>query len=528
MKRLIIVILFFGIGILSIQAQSYDKLQTDTKFAALLNLIDQYYMDSTDMPKLTESAIKALLKELDPHSVYIPKEDVNRMNEQLAGSFEGIGITYQIFRDTIMVISPTPGGPSEKAGLLAGDKIVKVNNEIAVGKKVDESYVHSKLRGKKGTEVSLGIKRHAIDSLLTYTIIRDKIPMNTISAAFMLDHVTGYIRLARFSTPSGKEFIEALEKLQRQGMESLIFDLRGNSGGYMNIAIDIAEQFLPDGRKVVYTEGLRSPRQEFSSRGRGKFTEGKLIVLVDEGSASASEIVSGAVQDHDRGLLIGRRTYGKGLVQKAYYLPDGSNVRLTTARYFTPSGRCIQRPFNEGTEIYFKEMNRRLKNGELVNADSIHFPDSLKYRTIAGRTVYGGGGIMPDIFMAVDSSITNYYNELVRKGILNDFCIEYVDKNRSYFKKEYKDEDAFFHNFSIRDTVEQDFIAYAGKAGVNDAGEQQQKSMVQVRNQLKALIGRNLYGVATYNRITAEIDAIILKAADIIKNDAEFSRLSQQ
>lgn len=529
MKRIFCLIFIGFYGIITVNAQSYNKLQTDTKFSALLNLIDQYYMDSTNMPKLTETAIKAMLKELDPHSVYIPQEEVGKMNEQLAGSFEGIGVTYQIFRDTIFVISPTPDGPSEKAGILAGDKIITINGEEAVGKKLDETFIFSRLRGKKGTEVILGVKRYGNANLLSFQITRDKIPLNTLSAAFMLDNETGYIRLTRFSTPSTREFIDALEKLLKMGMKSLIFDLRGNTGGYMNIATDIAEQFLPEGKKLVYTEGLRSPRQDFESRGGGKFTEGNLIVLIDEGSASASEIVAGALQDWDRALLIGRRSYGKGLVQKAYFLPDGSNVRLTTARYFTPSGRCIQRPFNEGTEKYYQEMNRRLIHGEFINADSIRFPDSLKYHTTAGRMVYGGGGIMPDIFMALDSTGPGeFYYTLIRKGVINDFCMNYVDKSRTELKKNYANEDAFYNFFRVDNTMMKDLQDLAVKADIEFTSDQIMYSSKYIANQIKAQIGRNLFGVGLFNRVTAETDPVIIRAVDVMHNKIEFNRLSQQ
>lgn len=527
MKRLTFLLVLLIVNIMSLKAQSYDKLQTETKFSALLNLIDQYYMDSTNLPKLTETAIRGMLKSMDPHSVYIPKDEIEKMNEQLVGSFDGIGISYQIFRDTLLVISPMPDGPSEKAGILAGDKIVRINGEDACGKKLDESFVYARLRGKKGTEVSLGIKRLGIDSLMSFKIVRDKIPINTISASYMVDDKTGYIRLTRFSGPSDKEFRDALVDLEDKGMESLIFDLRGNSGGYMNIAIDIADQFLPADREIVHTQGLRSQRQDFVSNGKGKFQKGKLIVLIDEGSASSSEIVAGALQDWDRALLIGRRSYGKGLVQKPYSLPDGSQVRLTTARYYTPSGRCIQRPYDEGTEKYFTELNRRVKHGELVNADSIRFPDSLKFHTTAGRTVYGGGGIMPDIFMAVDSSYaTVFYNELIRKGILNDFCLEYVDKHRSNLKNTLKDKDIFFSEFSVSDEMINNFISYARKDISTVPDDQITKSLPEIRVQIKALIGRNLFGVQMYNKVMGEIDPMIRRAREVIRSGEEFSRLS--
>ncbi|MCX6269672.1 MAG: S41 family peptidase, partial [Bacteroidetes bacterium] len=524
-----LLLIFQALVLCQVYPQSYDKNSTEVKFSSLLSLINQYYMDSTDLPKLTETAIKSMLKELDPHSVYIPKNDVEKTNEQLAGSFDGIGITYQVFHDSLLVIAVTAGGPSEKAGILSGDRIVTIDGEPASGKKLDENFIYAHLRGKKGTKVTVGIKRYGIAGIQDYTITRDKIPTNTVVAAYMLDEKTGYIRLTRFASPSTHEFTDAMKKLEEQGMENLIFDLRGNSGGYMNVAIDIANEFLPDNKMIVYTKGLRSPVQEYKSNGSGSFKQGRLVVLIDEGSASASEIVSGAVQDWDRALIIGRRSYGKGLVQKPYYLPDGSMVRLTTARYYTPSGRCIQRPYDEGAEKYYKEMNRRIKHGELINADSIRFPDSLKFATPAGRVVYGGGGIMPDIFLAVDSSYqTNYFNELVRKGIINEFCMSYIDRNRSFLKKTYPDGDSFLNNFIVDEKLIADLIALAEKKDLKKDEKQLEKSTHYLAYYIKSQIARSLYDVQVSQQAMNVIDPVVLRAEEVIKSGIEFKRLSMQ
>ena len=367
---------------------------TTQKYSTLLFLINNFYMDTVNMQQLTEKAIIATLKDLDPHSTYISKRDLERANEPLVGSFEGIGITFQLFKDTILVIAPVPGGPSDKVGILAGDKIIKVNGEKAFGPHITNDWVMKHLRGKKGSKVVVSIYRNGVRGLLDFTIVRDVIPLKSLDAAFMLNKTTGYIKLNRFARESKQEFDVAIEKLKQQGMKNLIFDLRGNSGGYLATAQSVADEFLGPKKLIVYTEGVHSPRQNLYSSHAGNFETGKLIVLINEGSASASEIVSGALQDWDRAVLIGRRSFGKGLVQRPFRLPDGSVVRLTVARYHTPSGRWIQKPYNKGVDEYYRDLEERMKHGELIHPDSIHFPDSLKFHTVSGRTVYGGGGIM--------------------------------------------------------------------------------------------------------------------------------------
>ena len=387
MKNIIIKsILLFSLLCFAFSTEAQNKEQSKAqqnaqKFATTLYLIDNFYVDSANSEKVVEDAIIAALKELDPHSAYISKKDVEKTNEPLVGSFEGIGVTFQLIRDTITVIGPTPGGPSERVGIMAGDQFIKIDGEDAFGKKVDNEYVQKHLRGKKGTKVTVSVKRGNDPELMDFEITRDKIPLNSINATFMLNKNVGYIKLDRFAQESDKEFKDAMEKLQKQGMKSLILDLRGNSGGYLNTAIAMVDEFLKADKLIVYTEGLRSPRQEWKSSDAGVYTDGRLVVLIDEGSASASEILSGAIQDHDRGVLIGRRSFGKGLVQRPFNLPDGAMIRLTTARYHTPTGRCIQRPYEAGAEDYYKEMTKRMEHGEYFHADSIHFPDSLKYKT---------------------------------------------------------------------------------------------------------------------------------------------------
>lgn len=501
--------------------------QSIQKLSTMYYLINNFYVDTADLNALTEEAIVAILKELDPHSAYISKEDVEKANEPLVGSFEGIGVTFQIYQDTILVISPVPGGPSDRAGIMAGDKIVTINGEDAFGKKVNNEYVAEHLRGKKGTKVVLGIKRGKSDELMDYEVVRDKIPLNSIDAAFMLDKHVGYIKLDRFAQSSNTEFEEALAKLKAQKMKSLILDLRGNTGGYLNVAAELGNQFLKDDVTIVYTEGEKSPKQVFKTNKKGKFTDGKLIVLIDEGSASASEIVSGAIQDWDRGVLIGRRSFGKGLVQRPFKLPDGSQVRLTTARYYTPTGRCIQRSYEKGSEDYFNEMTKRMKHGEFYHSDSIQFPDSLKYSTLlSGRTVYGGGGIMPDIFMPVDTTFaTKLYTDLIRKGIFNRYTVDYVLKNRESISTEFNNFDNFYDKFEITDTMISDFRNLAEEEGVEWNEDQFERSEPMIKLQLKALIARNEWSQSEYYRVVLNEDKVIKKAVEILNDNNQYRKI---
>ena len=496
------------------------------KMGTVLYLIENYYTDTVNLDKVTENAIIAALKELDPHSAYISRKDVEKANEPLVGSFEGIGVTFQLIRDTITVISPVPGGPSDKLGIMAGDQFIKIDGEDAFGKKVDNEYVQKHLRGKKGTKVTVSVKRGKSPELLDYEIIRDKIPLNSINAAFMMDKKVGYIKLDRFAQESTNEFKNALEKLQSQGMKSLILDLRSNTGGYLNTAIELVDQFLKADQLIVYTEGTHSPRQEWKSSDKGMYTEGRLVVLIDEGSASASEILSGAIQDHDRGVIIGRRSFGKGLVQRPFNLPDGAQVRLTTSRYHTPSGRCIQRPYEGGTEDYYKEMTKRLEHGEYFHADSIHFPDSLRYKTDKGRIVYGGGGIMPDIFMPIDTSYdSKLYTNLVRKSVFNRYTVDYAMEYRNKLKAEYPDFSQFNKNFEISDKMMEDFKAVAAKEKVEWNEEQYQRSEKYIKLQIKALIARNVWEMQQYYEVTLTEDPTIKKALEVIGNEKTYRKL---
>ena len=525
---LCVVLCFCGV-FETIHAQNKEQSQAQQnaqKFATTLFLIDNYYVDTANSEKVVEEAIIAALKELDPHSAYISKKDVEKANEPLVGSFEGIGVTFQLIRDTITVIGPTPGGPSERVGIMAGDKFIKIDGENCFGKKIDNEYVQKHLRGKKGTKVTVSVKRGNDPELIDFEIVRDKIPLNSINASFMIEKQIGYIKLDRFAQDSDKEFKAAMEKLQAQGMKSLILDLRSNSGGYLNTAIAMVDEFLKGDRLIVYTEGLHSKRQEWKSTDKGIYTEGKLVVLIDEGSASASEILSGAIQDHDRGVLIGRRSFGKGLVQRPFNLPDGSVIRLTTARYHTPTGRCIQRPYEAGAEEYYKEMTKRLEHGEYFHADSIRFPDSLKYKTDGGRTVYGGGGIMPDLFMPADTSFSSkLYTNLVRKGIFNRYTVDYAMAHREELKLEYPTFDKYNERFTVTETMMEAVKKLAESEKVEWKAEEYQRSEKYIKLQIKALIARNVWEMQQYYEVTLKEDPMMEEALKVLSNDKRYRSL---
>lgn len=507
--------------------QTEDVRSTTQKFASALQIIHFAYVDSVNEANLVEKAIIAILKELDPHSYYISKEELMKSNEPLEGEFEGVGISFQIYHDTILVIAPVPGGPSEKLGILAGDKIVAIDGINATGKAIDENYVFSKLRGAKGTTVELTISRKGRNLPLTYKVSRDKIPINSIDAAFIVKEGTGYIKLNRFSRTSIDEFRSAVGELKKEGMTSLILDIRGNSGGYLDVAVDLADEFIDQGSVVLYTEGTSSPRRKYKSTFKGEFEKGRLVVLIDEGSASASEIVAGAVQDLDRGIIVGRRSFGKGLVQRPYYLPDSSVIRLTVARYFTPAGRCIQKPYTGGYDQYYDDLLKRLENGELSSTDKIEFPDSLKFTTPRNRIVYGGGGIMPDCFVPLDSTfLSDFYVDLLNKGVFGDFVLSYVDQERKSLKKKYPLFNQFETGFQIDGSILEEFLKFSETKGILRPLGENSKIYRLIRYQLKALIARNLYDITAYFKVINQIDDGFQKALEIIGNDYYFEGIN--
>lgn len=513
-KSILLISMFLCLS-LSVKAQNKFLNSPARKLQMAEFAISNLYVDKVDESKLVEEAIIKMLEELDPHSTYSDPEEVKKLNEPLLGNFDGIGVQFNMSTDTLFVIQPVSGGPSEKVGILAGDRIIEVNDTIISGVKMSTEDIMRRLRGPKGTIVNLKIMRRGVNELIPFAVKRDKIPVYSLDAAYMMDKSTGYIRISRFAATTSEEFEEALVKLQKKGMKNLILDLQGNGGGYLNAATDIANHLLQKGELIVYTEGRRNPRTEFCARGSGKFRTGGLAVLVDEYSASASEIVTGAVQDWDRGIVIGRRTFGKGLVQRPIDLPDGSMIRLTVARYYTPSGRCIQKPY-ESIEQYNKDLIDRYNRGEMMSADSIHFPDSLKTKTLKkGRTVYGGGGIMPDYFVPLDTTYyTDYYLSLRDKGAIVQQTLNLIDKYREEWKAKYPTFERFDKRFVITEQMLEELVALGGSLGAKYDEEQYQKALPLIKIQMKALIARDLWSMNEYFHVINTINNSVSKALE--------------
>ncbi len=523
MKKWILFFLIYIVVAQSINAQQLFTEQT-LKFSRVMAFVEAFYVDSTNQEFLIEKAITEVLKNLDPHSTYINSEDVKEMNEGLEGNFEGIGIQFNLLFDSIIVIAPIPGGPSEKAGIHAGDRIVMIENENVAGVGITTNGVRKRLLGDKGTRVNIGIYRRGIKEILDYTIVRDKIPVHSLDAAYMVADNIGFVKLNRFSATSEKEFYEAIGKLQGKNMEHLIIDLRGNTGGYLEAAIRLTDQFFESEKLIVYLEGLKTPRRDFKSRKGGVLTDARIVVLVDEGSASASEILSGALQDWDRGVIMGRRTFGKGLVQNGFNLNDGSMIRLTIARYYTPTGRLIQRPYDNGIEKYMTDFYSRYTNGEMLTADSISFPDSLKYATIInGRTVYGGGGIMPDIFVPADTTwYSDYYRDLIRKNVIVEYTLDYIDNNRKKLGNRYPDFESFNSEFSFTPGEIADFIDNGKSLGVEYNDAQFCVSKKQLLLILKGLIARDLWEMSEYYQVIYRNDILVKEAVDLISSPSKY------
>lgn len=487
------------------------------KLREVISYLEDNYVDTLSRKVLEEKAITGLLEKLDPHSVYISAEEFHDANDPLLGSFEGIGVQFRIENDTVTVINPVSGGPSEKLGIRAGDRIVKVDGKKIAGIKISTNDVMRKLKGPKGTKVQVGIFRRGADELIDFTITRDVIPTYSLDISYMPEPGIGYIRLNNFSATTHDEVHNALDTLCRNGMKKLILDLRGNGGGYLKAAIDVADEFLGTGELIVYTEGMQHGREVSKATADGLFEKGDLVILVDEGTASAAEIVSGAIQDHDRGLIAGRRSFGKGLVQEQLDFKDGSALRLTVARYYTPTGRCIQKSYKDGLEMYNNDYYHRFMNGELEHPDSIKFPDSLKYKTPKGRTVFGGGGIMPDIFIPLEmDSALAYYNQCINKGLVYQFAFDYTDRNRPQMKR-FKNVNQFDHGFAVTETIFSEFVKYADKKGVKHDGKDLTKSDRYVKTMLKAYIGRNLLDNDGFFPILNTIDPGFLKAVELLK-----------
>ncbi len=519
MKKLIIPFIYLFAVIVNLQAQNFGS-PASRKLQLAEFAINNFYVDEVDEDKLVEEAIKKMLSQLDPHSTYSDAEEVKKLNEPLQGNFEGIGVQFNMVDDTLFVVQPVSGGPSEKVGILAGDRIVIVNDTAIAGVSMSTEEIMRRLRGPKNSIVDLKILRRGVRDLIPFKVKRDKIPIYSLDASYMMKDKIGYIRINRFGATTAQEFVDALKDLQKKGMRDLILDLQGNGGGYLNAAIDMANEFLGQKELIVYTEGRRNPRSEFFAKGDGKFRTGKLVVLIDEFSASASEIVSGAVQDWDRGILVGRRSFGKGLVQRPIDLPDGSMIRLTVARYYTPVGRSIQKPY-ESIESYNKDLIDRYNNGEMSNADSIHFPDSLKYTTKKlARTVYGGGGIMPDYFVPIDTTMyTDYHRQLRNKNVIVQTNMKLIDRSRNEWLSQYKNFDEFNKKFNVSQQMLDELVAAGKEAGVEFHGEQFQKSLPLLRLQIKALVARDLFGMGEYFHVINEANESVTKALELLESN---------
>ena len=530
LKKIFVLSMILTMGMITFtnRVQAQDVQTNMMKFGRLLQLIQSYYVDTTNIDDLTEKAVVEVLKQLDPHSVYISKEEVEKMNEPLKGSFEGIGISFNIFKDTLMVVATIPGGPSEKVGLQAGDRILKVDDKNIAGIGLENSDVFDMLRGDKGTTVDLEVQRKRNEDLLDFRIIRDKIPIHSLDASYMIDEETGYIKLNRFSATTTDEFFAAIKALKQQPkFQNLVLDLRGNGGGYLKAAIELADQFLGAFKMVVYTEGVNNKRKEYKASALGEFEQGKLVVLIDEGSASASEIVTGAIQDWDRGVVVGRRSFGKGLVQQPYFLNDGSMVRLTTAHYYTPSGRCIQKSYDDGIEAYRHDYQKRFEAGELFSEDSVHFNKDLTYETLnSKRTVYGGGGIMPDVFVPIDTSMNyGFFNQMVRKNIVYTTALDYLDINRETLTKKYSSFDTYRKNFKVDEALVETMVNKAVKEGIEKEEESVEFALPLIRERVKALIARDLFGMSEFYQIINEDSDMIQEALKVLKSNSEYNNL---
>lgn len=520
MKKLTITALLLGMVAVAeaqtpqISEQALRKLQ----ISALA--VSELYVDTVNSDKLVEDAIRGMLKELDPHSSYTTAKETKSLTEPLEGSFEGIGVQFNMAQDTLLVLQTVANGPSEKVGILAGDRIVAVNDTAIAGVKMSREEIMRRLRGKKGSKVDLSIVRRGISDTLSFVVTRDKIPVKTVDASYMIRPETGYIKIGSFGANTYDEFMSCVDSLKKHGMKDLIIDLQENGGGYLQSAVKIANELLHGNDLIVYTEGRTTPRQEFRADGKGKLLDGKVVVLVNEYSASASEILSGAIQDQDRGQIVGRRSFGKGLVQRPIGFPDGSMMRLTVAHYYTPSGRCIQKPYEKGDQKdYEQDIEKRFKHGELYSSDSIHFADSLKFQTLRlHRTVYGGGGIMPDFFVPLDTTqYTLYHRQLAAKGIIINQTIKYVDQNRKQLHKQYKNFSKFESGFEVPEELLQAVYSEGEKDSVKPKDEDERNTTLpMLKCQLKALIARDLWDMSEYYKIMNETNRIVRKAVEVL------------
>ena len=523
MKRIFVAVAVATVAVFNMPGQRAMP-QAMQKLLNAEYAISTLYVDSVNEDKLIESAIKGMLESLDPHSSYTDAKETKELEEPLQGEFSGVGIQFNMNKDTLYVIQTVPGGPSERVGVLAGDRIITVNDTVIAGVKMKNSDIQKRLRGKKGTKVTIQVMRPGVKELITFRITRDNIPLHSIDASYMLDDQTGYLRISRFGAKTHEEMMDALKELKKQGMTQLVMDLSDNGGGYLNAAIDMCNEFLERGQLMVYTEGDNSPRNEANANGWGDYKDLHMVVIVNQYSASAAEIFAGAMQDWDRAVIVGRRTFGKGLVQRPFKFEDGSMMRLTVARYYTPSGRCIQKPYNRGDKkAYDKELLDRANEGEFYSLDSIQFNDTLRYTTrLTGRTIYGGGGVMPDVYVPIDTTeYSTYYRDLMAKGITNQYAIKYVDQQRKRLPKEYKTVKDFAEGFTVSDEMMRDFIAMGEQDSVKFDEEKYRTSELLLKDIIKGLIARDIYGDQSAYSVVMNRRNHDLKAAVEVLNDRD-------
>ncbi|MDO4511150.1 MAG: S41 family peptidase [Bacteroidales bacterium] len=527
MKKRVLLFALAALAVAGIVAQRIPA--TLQKLLNAEYAINALYVDSVDENKLVEDAIIGMLEKLDPHSAFTTAKETKELEEPLQGEFSGIGIQYNMKQDTLYVIQTVPNGPSERVGILPGDRIIFVNDTTIAGVKLKNTAIQKKLRGKKGTKVTVKVKRGSSPELITFVITRDKIPLHSVDASYMLDARTGYVKISSFGAKTYQEMMDAMKKLKKEGMEQVIIDLSDNGGGYMDAAIQMVNEFLDQDQMIVFTEGLKSPRNEAKANGYGHYKDMKIVVVMSQYSASASEIFAGAIQDWDRGLVIGRRSFGKGLVQRPFKFEDGSMMRLTVARYHTPSGRCIQKPYVKGNKKgYDEDLLDRYNAGEYYNIDSIQFNDSLRYKSLVnGRTVYGGGGIMPDVFVPVDTTeYSKYYRDMLAKGVIYQYALDYVDKNRASLKAEYKSVKDFDKRFTLSEEAMQAFIAHGEKEKVKFNEEQYKTSERVFRTFLKALICRDIFNEDNaYSMIVSHSNKDLQEALRLINDDERYQSL---
>ena len=528
MKKIFLVLSLFVALSMSAQRGMPQALQ---KLFNAEYAISTMYVDSVNEDKLIEDAIKGMLENLDPHSSYTDAKETKELEEPLQGEFSGVGIQFNMNKDTLYVIQTVPGGPSERVGVLAGDRIIYVNDTLIAGVKMKNSDIQKRLRGKKGTNVTIKVKRAGVPELITFRITRDNIPVHSIDACYMMDEQTGYLRISRFGAKTYEEMMTALKDLEKQGMTQLILDLGDNGGGYLNAAIDMCNEFLERGQLMVYTEGENAPRSEANANGWGNYKDLHMAIIVNQYSASAAEIFAGAMQDWDRAVVVGRRTFGKGLVQRPFKFEDGSMIRLTVARYYTPSGRCIQKPYSRGDKkAYEKELLDRANEGEYYCLDSIQFNDSLRYTTrLNGRTIYGGGGVMPDVYVPVDTSeYSTYYRDLSAKGIINQYSIKYVDKNRKAISKQFKTVKDFDNGFTVSDEMMRDLINMGENDSIKYDEEKYHISERMLKDIIKGLIARDIYGdPGAYSVIINHHNPDVKAAYDVLNDRERYQRLLQ-